>query len=429
MPCPRRTRSSVFVGALTVTLAATLTPAAAPAAPRTAPTARPATAAPADAWSGAPAAGAERWSVDLAVAGGDDVNVRVTAGRLRLADSRPGARTRPAAAGGPVAEGTLLGTPRVLARPATRVSAAVTADLAGGGAAQVQVRSWRTAGWTEWREAATAAVFDRPVTRVQARVLLTARNPRATAAVRAVALTADTAAVAAAATPGRVYRVYATRIGLVGGVTANGRTVQPRDHFAALPSRRSLSPINTGDYTVRVCTTSGSRCEYAPVWDVGPWNTRDDYWNPSAVRENWKNLPQGRPEAQAAYQYGYNGGRDQFGRRVLNPGGIDLADGTFWDGLLLTDNAWVDVAYLWTGGGPRGVVGDGPLNIRTGPGTGYGVRGLAAERANVPIQCYVTGQRITGPYRTTTRWNRLASGQYVSHAYISAVYGGTAPPC
>ncbi|MCM0678607.1 hypothetical protein NCC78_28625 [Micromonospora phytophila] len=246
---------------------------------------------------------------------------------------------------------------------------------------------------------------------------------------RSVRLTADAVAAVSAATPGLTYRVYATRIGLVGEVTANGRTITARDHFVALPSRRGLAPLNTGDYTVRVCTTTGSRCEYAPVWDVGPWNTRDDYWNPSAVRENWKNLPQGRPEAQAAYQYGYNGGRDQFGRTVLNPAGVDLADGTFWDGLQLTTNAWVDVAYLWTGAGPRGVVGDGPLNIRTGASTAYATRGLAARYANVPIQCYVTGQTVAGPYRTTNRWNRLASGQYVSHAYISAVWGGTVPIC
>ncbi|MEU7995061.1 hypothetical protein AB0B83_06940 [Micromonospora sp. NPDC049060] len=243
----------------------------------------------------------------------------------------------------------------------------------------------------------------------------------------AAATAVDSAA--SAATPGLTYRVYATRIGLVGGVTANGHTIVSRDHFVALPSFRGLSPRNTGDYTVRVCTTTGSRCEYAPVWDVGPWNTRNDYWNPSDVREEWKDLPQGLPQAQAAYQSGYNGGRDQFGRTVLSPAGIDLADGTFWDGLQLTTNAWVDVAYLWTGSGPRGVVGGGPLNIRAGAGTGYAVRGLAARHANVPIECYVTGQSVAGPYGTSNRWNRVASGQYVSHAYVSAVYGGTVPLC
>ncbi|MET7867456.1 hypothetical protein [Micromonospora taraxaci] len=370
----------------------------------------------------------ERWDADLSVVDRDDVNVRRTAAGLRLRETRAtGHRARsPHSA---VAEGMLLTTSRTLARPATRVRAEIDASVPTGATVEAQVRGWRTLGWTEWQAAAAGAVFDRSVTRVQTRVVLTATNGGATATVRGVRLTADATAAVSAATPGRTYRVYATRVGLVGEVTANGRTVQPRDHFVALPSRRGLSPLNTGDYTVRVCTTNGTRCEYAPVWDVGPWNTRDDYWNPSSVRENWKNLPQGRPEAQAAYQSGYNGGRDQFGRTVLNPAGIDLADGTFWDGLQLTTNAWVDVAYLWTGGGPRGVVGDGPLNIRSGAGTSYAVRGLAARLAHVPIQCYVTGQSVAGPYRTTTRWNRLATGQYVSHAYISSVYGGSVPVC
>ncbi|SBT53438.1 hypothetical protein [Micromonospora auratinigra] len=375
---------------------------------------------------------AESWAVGLTVAGGDDVNVRWSAGLLRLADARPGARTRPAATAAPVAEGALVAAPRTLSRPATRVRVALTARTVDGGTVRAQVRGWRAGAWTEWRDAATV-VFGRPVTRVQARVLLAAARPGSVTTVSGLRLTAervaaDVAQPTAVGTP-PTYRVFATREGNVGSLTANGHTIVARDHFVALPSRRALSPLNTGDYTAKVCTASGSRCEYAPVWDVGPWNTRDDYWNPSSVRENWKDLPQGRPEAQAAYQYGYHGGRDQFGRTVLNPAGIDLADGTFWDGLLLTDNAWVDVTYLWTGGGLAGRVGSGPLNIRTGPSTGYAVRGLAATYANVPIQCYVLGQTVSGPYGTTSRWDRLVAGQYVSHAYISAVYGGTVPLC
>ncbi|WP_405426282.1 hypothetical protein [Micromonospora sp. NBC_00617] len=409
---------------LTATLALTLTAAVAPATSLFA-TAVPATGASLTLTAAAP--GAERWSADLSVVDRDDVNVRSTAAGLRLREARTAGRSPRSA----LAEGMLLTAPHALARPATRVRAEISADVPAGATVEAQVRGWRVSGWTEWRAATATAgtVFDRPVSQVQTRVVLTARAGGATATVRGVQLTADATAAVSAATPGLTYRVYATRIGLVGELTANGRTIAPRDHFAALPSPRSLSPLNSGDYTVRVCTTTGARCEYAPVWDVGPWNTRDDYWNPSAVRENWKNLPQGRPEAQAAYQSGYNGGRDQFGRTVLNPAGIDLADGTFIDGLQLTTNAWVDVAYLWTGGGPRGVVGDGPLNIRSGPSTSYAARGFAARFANVPIQCSVTGQSVAGPYRTTTRWNRLATGQYVSHAYISAVYGGAVPVC
>ncbi|MGC4812376.1 hypothetical protein ACLQ29_17775 [Micromonospora sp. DT228] len=409
-----RTRSLTLVASLALALTATLLPATSQT---------PAAGSPLTRTAAAP--GGERWNADLSVVDRDDVNVRRTAAGLRLREARPAGRSPRSA----VAEGMLLSAPRTLSRPATRVRAQVSADVPAGATVEAQVRGWRVSGWTEWRTATAGAVFDHPVSRVQSRVVLTAPTGGATATVRAVQLTADTAAVVAEATPGLTYRVYATRIGLVGQQTANGRTVQPRDHFVALPSRRSLSPLNSGDYSVRVCTTSGSRCEYAPVWDVGPWNTRDDYWNPSAVRENWKILGQGRPEAQAAYQSGFNGGRDQFGRTVLNPAAVDLADGTFWDGLQLTTNAWVDVAYLWTGGGLRGVVGDGPLTIRTGASTSYPSRGLAARFANVPIQCYVTGQSVTGPYGTTTRWDRLATGQYVSHAYISVVYGGVVPVC
>jgi hypothetical protein len=60
----------------------------------------------------------------------------------------------------------------------------------------------------------------------------------------------------------------------------------------------------------------------------------------------WKDLPRGRPEARAAYRFGYNGGRDQFGRKVANSAGIDLADGTFWDALRMVDNDWVTVTFL-----------------------------------------------------------------------------------
>ncbi|MBQ1070927.1 hypothetical protein KBX39_29795, partial [Micromonospora sp. D75] len=120
---------------IVVALTALLTVAAGlPGTPASA--AHPSTAVPARAGAPDP----ERWSVDLAVAGGDDVNVAWRSGRLRLADPRPSARTRPAAVGGPVAEGILLSAPRVLDRPATRVRARLTARTGDGGTAAAQVR-------------------------------------------------------------------------------------------------------------------------------------------------------------------------------------------------------------------------------------------------------------------------------------------------
>lgn len=101
-----------------------------------------------------------------------------------------------------------------------------------------------------------------------------------------------------------------------------------------------------------------------PVWDIGPWNTHDDYWNPAIIRETFKDLPRGKPEAEAAFFEGYNGGLDERGRVVRTPAGIDLADGTFWIDLGLTNNDFVEVEYLW-------LDSEGPLvtNIVVQPGT------------------------------------------------------------
>jgi hypothetical protein len=87
----------------------------------------------------------------------------------------------------------------------------------------------------------------------------------------------------------------------------------------------------------------------APVWDVGPWNTKDDYWSPN---RRYSDLPVGKPMAEAARLDGYNGGRDERGRRILLPNGIDIADGTFWDDLDMSRDDWVEVSFLWLGADP-----------------------------------------------------------------------------
>ena len=148
-----------------------------------------------------------------------------------------------------------------------------------------------------------------------------------------------------AAAMGKVQagKIFATREGLVGRTTANGHVIRAGDRFVALPSRRALNRRGEREFQVRV--THGSRSVVAPVWDIGPWNIKDDYWN--SDRESWRDLERGLPEAQAAFLNGYNGGKDGFGRKVLNPAGIDLSDAVFWDGLGMRDNGWVTVEYLW----------------------------------------------------------------------------------
>ncbi|MCL1870723.1 MAG: hypothetical protein FWF90_09965 [Promicromonosporaceae bacterium] len=229
---------------------------------------------------------------------------------------------------------------------------------------------------------------------------------------------------------GSTFRVYATREGLVGRTTANHHVVAPNDHFVALPSTRALSGSASGAYTVRVCAPATARCEYAPVWDVGPWNTTDDYW--SATRHAFTNLPRGLPEATAAYTRKYNGGNDQFGRHVTNPAGIDLADGVFTQGLHLVSNGYVNVTFLWQGNARTGVVAspDAPLNVRSGPGTGYRAVGLAANTARVPLLCYLRGTTVSGTRGTTNLWYHIGAQNWVSDAYLVTGTGlPVAPHC
>lgn len=191
------------------------------------------------------------------------------------------------------------------------------------------------------------------------------------------------------------FFVKATREGLVGGITSNNHTIVTRDWFVALPSAKNLAKNFSWDQAyngtavpVRVRVTYGQRSIIAPVWDVGPWNTKDDYWNDNSVRSIYSqmssywsthnaplspNLPPGWdpavykvppsnallslgvPEAGEAYntsqtfsQSSYNYGCDQFGRHrwytavPLNGAGIDLADGVAWDGLAIPGNVFVN---------------------------------------------------------------------------------------
>lgn len=151
--------------------------------------------------------------------------------------------------------------------------------------------------------------------------------------------------------------VFATRLGMVGATTANGHVIRAYDHFVALPSVDVLCSRGGYEYEVRVSYRGYS--EVAPVWDVGPWNIHDNYWEPERYREIYDylsdgghvgGLGQGMPEAEAAYRLNFNSSRDEFGRIVTDPSGIDLADGVFWDGLDMDENDWISVEYLWMDG-------------------------------------------------------------------------------
>ncbi|MFC7934793.1 hypothetical protein ACFU2J_00930 [Streptomyces sp. NPDC057387] len=364
------------------------------------------------------------WRADLSRTGADDVNVRYDAGALRVRDGS----VSPASLGRDRGYASAVLEAHRVDRPVNRVAVDLDATVPDAASVEVDVRGRAVDGtWTEWRRAAAGAPADLPryVVDVQARLTLWNAEGEPTAVVRAVTLTAyDTGTAPAEPAPTTrasafSARVYATREGLVGHTTANGHVIQANDHFVALPSRRALSPNGSGQYSVQVC--GPARCETAPVWDVGPWNTHDDHWNPSSVREQWKDLPQGLPEAQAAYEDGYNGGRDEFGRQVANPAGIDLADGTFYN-VGLNDNGWVTVTYLWTEGG-------GDTTSFPTWGTDVSIRQQATTASTrvaslpgpttVRVRCQVHGQLVNYDGYSNDAWSYLPDyGGYVSNIFI-----------
>ena len=299
--------------------------------------------------------------------------------------------------------GMLTLPPHRLAAAAGTVRPELAAEQPKDTSTAVDVRARRADGrWSEWVPAdpGQAATLHEPSAEIQLRLVLTG-TAAAGPTVRGLRVTptpVDRLRLAARPLALQTHKVFATREGLVGHTTANGHVITENDHFVALPSRRALSPRGTDDYSVKVCAPNG-RCAWAPVWDVGPWNTRDDYWNPPSVRQNWAELPQGTPQSQAAYRDGFNGGLDQFGRKVRNPAGIDLADGLFRGALGLKDNAYVTVDYLWTGRALlRQIAIDTPLvEVRSAPRADAAVVGWAANKAGVGVECGAAGWLRIGP--------------------------------
>lgn len=149
----------------------------------------------------------------------------------------------------------------------------------------------------------------------------------------------------------RSFEVYATRYDSGGAYTV------------ALPDK-CLKFSNAGNH---LCEDMGyavgqnytvflsyRKSTAAKVLESGPWNVDDNYWagfGDPQPRRMFADLALGIPEAQAAFFNGYNGGLDQFGRKVTAPFGIDLARQVSIDiGLEPGVNDWITVSFMWTEG-------------------------------------------------------------------------------
>jgi hypothetical protein len=367
------------------------------------------------------------WRIDLAGPEADRGNVARRAAGITVKDDKHRTPSQPGAS-----HAVYTSPGKSLGRQLTAFTVRTRADVPAGTKVLTEIRgSNHPDTWTQWRTTDGTAGIRLPqaVSLVQVRLTLLGVPGGASPTVHAVTVTAAAEQPApqlpregrSATASGPTYRLFATREGLTGHTTANGHVIKPRDHFVALPSRRMLAGNGGHEYQVRLCYKG--RCETAPVWDVGPWNTRDDYWNPPAQREMWRDLPQGTPEAQAAYQSGYNGGLDEFGRRVANPAGIDVADGTFWDGLGMTDNDWVDVTFMPDSGGGGGstVTAWAEANVRSCASTSCNAVSKVYAGQSYPAHCWTVGQSVTAEGVTNDKWVRLplnAGGV----GYVSGIY-------
>jgi hypothetical protein len=102
-------------------------------------------------------------------------------------------------------------------------------------------------------------------------------------------------------------------------------------------------------------------------------------------------------------------------------------------------SAWTTV-YPGSGGG-TGTSGTtactggycGPYNLRAGPGTGYAVTGSLNGGVAVTIVCQSYGTSHTGPWGTTSLWNKLGgahAGKWISDAFVyTGSNGMVAPQC
>ncbi|HEY0639218.1 MAG TPA: hypothetical protein VGD67_16325 [Pseudonocardiaceae bacterium] len=58
------------------------------------------------------------------------------------------------------------------------------------------------------------------------------------------------------------------------------------------------------------------------------------------------------------------------------------------------------------------------VNKRTGPGTGYGLAGTVNDGTRVTISCSANGTTHTGRWGSTSLWNRLSDGTWVTDAFM-----------
>jgi LysM repeat protein len=151
----------------------------------------------------------------------------------------------------------------------------------------------------------------------------------------------------------RTYTVFATRYDAGGAYTVALPDKCVKFSNAGIASQTECTNYGYADganYSISIAY-KGRSVTVRPL-EAGPWNIDDTFWATAGdptPRRMFADLPLGVPQAQAAYFDNYNGGLDQFGRKVNQPFAIDLSYDVARD-LGFTGRDWVDVTFIWTAG-------------------------------------------------------------------------------
>ncbi|NJN16518.1 MAG: hypothetical protein HC822_09705 [Oscillochloris sp.] len=325
----------------------------------------------------------------------------------------PDALPAPTMLGNYQRHGIVLSAPQSFAQPVSRLQIQYQAGVPAGSAFRIDLRSSVDGSrWLPWTtELSNAAVihFPQPIRAAQYRITLlgsTTIGPQITPPILAPTNAAATAE-AAAVDPYAIaptFRIRATRQGMIGGRTANGYIIPPKARFVSLPDWSVLSSRGGNEYQVRI--SYRGRSTVVPVYDVGPYSGRDDYWD--IVRNGYPDLERGWPMDHAAYYEGYNNRRADKGY-VRFPTAMDVGDGAWIDDLgIVGDQAEVEVTYLWLGQDPfAGPPARDPAVATTGSANLAAISGtttapsasarLVAARAVMPITPSVSVIRPKAP--------------------------------
>jgi hypothetical protein len=325
----------------------------------------------------------------------------------------------------------------------SRAQIRYVADTPPGTAVRVDLRAsadgQRWQPWVVGLPSGAVVGFGGPVRFAQYRLTLMG-DLRLSPAVRAVSVVPTKApaqyeaAAASAYAVAPTFRIRASRQGMVGGRTANGYIIPPHARFVSLPCWCALSSKGADEYKVRI--SYRGRSTVVPVYDVGPYSARDDYW--SQGRSGYPDLERGWPMDHAAYYEGYNGRQADKGY-VRFPSAMDVGDGAWLDDLgIVGDQAEVEVTYLWMGADPMaGPPARDPAmpeqvvdelggdywhsSAQIGAsavGCGYGRHAYSAKTVSDPAQSGLV-----------TRWqpNLPAAGQYDLYVHVPACPSKRAP--